>query len=115
MEQLIGFAIFVGIAVIVGTFFAEFFLELIGFFFFSWGTAKENSKEENSETSKLTLSTGVVTKAIIPPGQGQIKYSGSFWQAVAGEPIPEEAIVQIVEQKGLVIQVQPLIAAGKEV
>jgi membrane protein implicated in regulation of membrane protease activity len=107
MEQLIGFAIFVGIAVIVGTWLAGLFLECIGFFPFCWGLAKENPKEENPETSKLTLSTGVVTKEIIPPGQGEIKYSGSFWQAVAVEPIPEETIVQIVERKGLIIHVRP--------
>jgi membrane protein implicated in regulation of membrane protease activity len=108
MEQLVGFVIFVGIAVVIGIFFAEFFLEVIGFFFLSWGTAKKNSKEDNIETSKLTQSTGVVIKAIIPPGHGQIKYGGSFWRAVAEEPIPVDTIVQIVEQKDLVLEVHPL-------
>ena len=33
---------------------------------------------------------------------------GIFWRAVAKEPIPVDTIVQIVEQKDLVLKVHPL-------
>ena len=52
-------------------------------------------------------------KAIIPPDHGQIKYSGSFWRAIADEPIAENTVVEIMEDKGLIVQVRPL-DAGKE-
>jgi membrane protein implicated in regulation of membrane protease activity len=61
-----------------------------------------------------TPSTGVVIKAILPPDYGQIKYSGSFWRAVADEPIHEETIVQVVERRDLIIHVRPL-GAGEKV
>ena len=57
--------------------------------------------------------TGIVTTAIIPPAEGLVKYGGSFWRAVAGEPIGENTVVSIVEKKDLTVTVRPL-AAGEE-
>jgi membrane protein implicated in regulation of membrane protease activity len=68
-----------------------------------------NSSEEDGSTIVHTSpSTGVVTEAIAPPAQGRVKYGGSFWQATADESLPEGTVVQILERKGLVVQVCPL-------
>jgi membrane protein implicated in regulation of membrane protease activity len=50
----------------------------------------------------------VVTDAIAPPADGRVKYGGSFWRAVADEPIAEGTVVLVVEQKDLTIKVQSL-------
>ncbi len=48
---------------------------------------------------------GVVVGEILPPAEGRIKYSGTFWRATADEKIDEGEIISIVSQEGLVIQV----------
>jgi len=52
--------------------------------------------------------TGVVTEDIIPPGTGKVKYGGSFWRAVAEEPISVGTNVKIISQENLEVKVQPL-------
>ena len=52
--------------------------------------------------------TGVVTEDIIPPGTGKVKYGGSFWRAVAEEPITVGTNVKIISQENLEVKVQPL-------
>ena len=67
-----------------------------------------SSEEDGSTIIQSSPSTGVVTEAIVPPGSGRVKYGGSYWQARADEPIPENAVVQILERKNLIVQVCPL-------
>lgn len=49
--------------------------------------------------------TGVVTEDIVPPGNGRVKYGGSFWKAVADEPIPTGTTVKIISQDNLEVKV----------
>jgi membrane protein implicated in regulation of membrane protease activity len=51
---------------------------------------------------------GVVVDEIIPPAEGRIKYSGTFWRATADEKVDKGEIISIVSQKGLVIQVEKM-------
>ncbi|WPD21193.1 MAG: NfeD family protein [Candidatus Electrothrix aestuarii] len=67
-----------------------------------------SSQEDDSVNVDTAPSTGIVTEAIVPPGQGRVKYGGSFWKAIADEPIPENTVVQILERKNLIVQVCPL-------
>jgi membrane protein implicated in regulation of membrane protease activity len=62
----------------------------------------------SEEDPVSTPATGVVTDAIAPPADGRVKYGGSFWRAVADEPIAEGTVVLVVEQKDLTIKVQSL-------
>jgi membrane protein implicated in regulation of membrane protease activity len=68
----------------------------------------DSNKEDDSVNVDSAPSTGIVTEAIVPPGQGRVKYGGSFWQARADEPIPVDTVVQILERKNLIVQVCPL-------
>ncbi len=65
---------------------------------------------EDGEDVDVVLVTpgerGVVVDRIQPPAEGRIKYSGTFWRATADEKIDEGEIISIVDQKGLVIQVE---------
>lgn len=66
--------------------------------------------EEEEEDEDVILAVagerGVVSMTITPPGEGQIKYAGTFWRAIAEEKIEEGEIISIVRQKDLVIQVE---------
>ena len=68
----------------------------------------EPSGEEEDEDSALVQpgEKGVVVAQIIPPAEGRVKCSGTFWQAVADENIDEGEIVSIVSNKGLVVEVK---------
>lgn len=68
----------------------------------------DSSKEDDSVNVNAAPTTGIVTEAIVPPGLGRVKYGGSFWQATADEPIPVDAVVQVLERKNLIVQVSPL-------
>ncbi|HIP37940.1 MAG TPA: NfeD family protein [Desulfocapsa sulfexigens] len=50
----------------------------------------------------------VVSAAINPPAKGQVKFSGTFWRAEAEENIEEGEVVEIVEQKDLLITVKKI-------
>ncbi len=50
----------------------------------------------------------VVTGSINPPAEGQVKFAGTFWRAEADEDIEEDEVVEIVEQKDLLITVKKL-------
>ena len=65
-------------------------------------------EEEEGEGVILAVAgeRGVVSMTITPPGEGQIKYGGTFWRAIADEKIEEGEIISVVDQKGLVIQVE---------
>ncbi|MGB5686834.1 MAG: NfeD family protein [Candidatus Electrothrix sp.] len=68
----------------------------------------DSNEEDDSVNVDSAPSTGIVTEAIVPPGPGRVKYGGSFWQAIADEPIPVDTVVQILERKNLIVQVCPL-------
>ena len=69
------------------------------------GNASEETDSVNVDSASAT---GVVTEAIAPPATGRVKYGGSFWQAVADEPIPADTVVEVVERKNLIITVRKL-------
>jgi inner membrane protein len=50
----------------------------------------------------------LVTKAITPPAEGQVKFSGTFWRAEADEAIEEGETVTIVKQNELLITVKKI-------
>ncbi|RWX44639.1 Membrane protein implicated in regulation of membrane protease activity [Candidatus Electrothrix marina] len=68
----------------------------------------DSNGDSDSVNAAFTSSTGIVIEAIAPPALGRVQYSGSFWRAVADEPIAKNTVVQIVERKNLVIRVRPL-------
>ncbi len=49
-----------------------------------------------------------VTKGIIPPAEGQVKFAGTFWRAEADEEIKEGAVVEITKQNNLLITVKKI-------
>ncbi|MBL4901682.1 NfeD family protein [Desulfotalea psychrophila] len=48
----------------------------------------------------------VVTTAIKPPSEGQVKFAGTFWRAEASEEFVEGDVVEIVKQNNLLITVK---------
>ncbi len=68
-----------------------------------------SDEEDGAGDIDYAQATGVLTEAIMPPGQGRVKYGGSFWRAVADEPIAENTVVQIVAKNDLIVQVRPIV------
>lgn len=52
--------------------------------------------------------TGMVTEDIVPPAQGRVKSGGTFWKAVADEPISKGTTVKILSQDNLEVKVRSL-------
>lgn len=50
----------------------------------------------------------VVTTAIYPPAEGQVKFSGTFWRAEAEENIEEGEIIEILKQENLLMYVKKI-------
>lgn len=50
----------------------------------------------------------LVTKTIVPPMEGKVKYSGTSWRAVADERIEEGKPAIVVSQDGLVMRVKKM-------
>lgn len=51
-----------------------------------------------------------VTRAIVPPAAGEVKYSGTFWKAVADNEIPAGVMAEITARENnesLVFKVKP--------
>lgn len=70
--------------------------------------------EKDAMDSSLPLvGTGEVIEDILPPAPGAIKYGGSFWQAVADQPLTKGTIVRVLEKKNLIIKVGPIGAEGE--
>ncbi len=65
-------------------------------------------QEDDSATVDPSSVTGTVTRDIVPPAEGQVKYGGSFWRAAANERILSGTVVRIVEQKDLLVRVVPV-------
>jgi membrane protein implicated in regulation of membrane protease activity len=74
----------------------------------------DSSEQADSVTMTDEPATGMVVEAIVPPGQGRVQYGGSYWNAVADEPVPENTVVQVVEKKDLLIKVCALTEAKEE-
>lgn len=51
----------------------------------------------------------VVTSAILPPAEGQIKFAGTFWRARAEEAIASGDVVEVIRQEELLIFVKKII------
>jgi membrane protein implicated in regulation of membrane protease activity len=49
-----------------------------------------------------------VTKAILPPAEGQVKFAGTFWRAESDEAIQQGEVVQISKQNDLLITVSKI-------
>ena len=68
--------------------------------------------EAKADGTDSILATGgekcMVSKAIRPPAEGQVKFSGTFWRAEAEEAIEEGEIVIIVKQDDLLITVRKI-------
>lgn len=63
--------------------------------------------------TQLLEGTGEVVEDILPPALGKIKYSGSFWQASADQPLLQGTTVRILEKNNLTIKVGPLTTQGE--
>ena len=72
-------------------------------------------EQDDSVNVDPAQTTGIVTDAIVPPAAGRVKYGGSFWRAVADEPIAEESVVVIVEKKDLTVKVRTLSGEKEEI
>ncbi len=48
----------------------------------------------------------VVTQTISPPMEGKVKYSGTFWRALADERIDKGEAALVVSQEGLIMRVK---------
>lgn len=64
--------------------------------------------DDSSVRAEPVSDTGIVTEDIIPPGKGRVKYGGSFWRAVADEPISAGTTVKIISQDNLEVKVRSL-------
>lgn len=51
----------------------------------------------------------VVTRAILPPAEGQIKFAGTFWRASSEEAIAAGDVVEVIHQEELLIFVKKII------
>lgn len=72
---------------------------------------QENKEVVDDYHASIIGRTAVVTEEIIPPAAGQVKYSGSFWPAVADAPIKAGQTVEITErtdQDSLTLKVKAL-------
>ena len=58
--------------------------------------------------------TGEAIEDIMPPALGKIKYSGSFWQATADQPLMKGTAVRILEKNNLTVKVGPLTTQGEQ-
>ncbi len=75
-----------------------------------WG----RTLDKDAMDSSLPLTgTGEVIEDILPPALGKIKYSGSFWQACADQPLSKGTVVRILDKKNLIIKVGPIDSEGE--
>ncbi len=76
-----------------------------------WGRTLD--KDAMDPTLPMT-GTGEVIEDILPPALGKIKYSGSFWQASADQPLMKGTVVRILDKKNLIIKVGPIDSKGEK-
>ena len=69
----------------------------------------DSKEEENEDRDDPNIvaegSLGTVTVPIVPPAEGQVKCSGSFWRATANEELAVGIIVSVERKKNLVLHV----------
>lgn len=63
--------------------------------------------EDDSTMVEPLSATGIVSRDIVPPAEGQVRFGGSYWRAAADERIASGTVVRIIEQKDLLIRVEP--------
>jgi membrane protein implicated in regulation of membrane protease activity len=73
--------------------------------FFAPAVTDDGEPEDKDIVLAAPGDRGVVSATITPPGEGRIKYSGTFWRATADEKIEEGEIIAVVQQNDLVIHV----------
>lgn len=71
-------------------------------------------EKDAMNSTQLLEGTGEVIEDILPPALGKIKYSGSFWQASAEQPLLQGTTVRILEKNNLTVKVGPLTTQGEE-
>ena len=71
-------------------------------------------EKDAMESAQLVEGIGEVIEDIRPPALGKIKYSGSFWQASAEQPLLQGTTVRILEKNNLTIKVGPLTTQGDQ-
>jgi len=67
---------------------------------------EDAAQDQEEKPLAIPGTKGVVCMTIMPPSEGRLKYAGSYWRATADELIEEGEIVQVVQQDGMVIQVE---------
>ena len=71
-------------------------------------------EKDAMNSAQLLEGTGEVIEDILPPALGKIKYSGSFWQASADQPLVKGTTVRILEKNNLTVKVGPLTIQGEK-
>ena len=71
-------------------------------------------EKDAMNSAQLLEGTGEVIEDILPPALGKIKYSGSFWQANADQPLVKGTTVRILEKNNLTVKVGPLTIQGEK-
>ena len=71
-------------------------------------------EKDAMNSAQLLEGTGEVIDDILPPALGKIKYSGSFWQASADQPLLKGTTVRILEKNNLTVKVGPLTIQGEQ-
>lgn len=66
------------------------------------------TSEEGDSALVTPGAQAVVITAIVPPAEGKVKYSGTFWRAIADERIEAGEITSIVSQDGLLMKVKKI-------
>ncbi len=69
--------------------------------------AGRSLSEDDSTMVEPLSATGIVSRDIVPPAEGQVRFGGSYWRAAADERIASGTVVRIIEQKDLLIRVEP--------
>ncbi len=77
--------------------------------FFALPAVDKKAQEEQGREDIIHAKPGekaVVSQAIYPPAEGQLKFAGTFWRATADEPVEAGEVVAVVSQHQLVIHVK---------
>ena len=67
-----------------------------------------SSDKDAMDPSGAFQGTAEVFDDIVPPATGSVKYSGTFWQAEADQPLVRGTVVRILSKNNLILKVAPL-------
>lgn len=67
-----------------------------------------SSDKDAMDLSSLFQGTAEVVDDIVPPAIGSVKYSGTFWQAEADQPLVRGTVVRILAKNNLILKVTPI-------